>query len=416
MKKLTNKSKNFLKEYKSGGDMPKAQRGIGFRAYDPYKDVDNQISVLKSAGASYLGAKTFNDAYFNSSLRDDPDRAQRLSQRSSTISGLLGGINSAFSMVGEARDYKIEMQRIAERRAMQYNRVPYDRYAYNEQNVNAYNNTAYQRGGSVKHLFAPPHFRDDMFVKDLNSVNRIRSLGQSTYRPDYTYTYDQNQNQSHQNFIYPFTPKNNMGILDTIPVPYMNRSLATPSKHTSTDRFRERKMGGRTLKYQDGGMVEDAPPDDGPIVYDSTQGFFDNTALSFDNYEPKDIAPLINDEIDYSNIRPSIGGMPLSSKPLSNDVKNILDHLYSKMNIRPSSTNTGKHNEGSRHYHGEAFDLGLNKSFGGSMQKLQDFKADFIKQQATNPLYRKFKLVDESVRPKGQKVWEGAHLHVELAR
>jgi hypothetical protein len=70
-------------------------------------------------------------------------------------------------------------------------------------------------------------------------------------------------------------------------------------------------------------------------------------------------------------------------------------------------TVTGKnekknHNPGSRHYVGEAIDV---RTMGRTNEDIAAFMA-FMRSQG-------YIVVDERVRPKGQAVWGGPHIHVE---
>src|SRR5687768_2251179 len=61
---------------------------------------------------------------------------------------------------------------------------------------------------------------------------------------------------------------------------------------------------------------------------------------------------------------------------------------------------TGGHNKGSKHYAGQAIDVEHN-----------GVDVDALSRAASA---RGFKLRDERTRPKGQKVWGGSHLHIEV--
>lgn len=86
-----------------------------------------------------------------------------------------------------------------------------------------------------------------------------------------------------------------------------------------------------------------------------------------------------------------------------NNFKDIVA-LAEKENFTVTSTNSGKHNVGSKHYLGLAIDVRTRDKTA--------FKCDqFIK------LCREKGLVvrDERRKPPGQKVWSGAHLHIEIS-
>jgi hypothetical protein len=141
------------------------------------------------------------------------------------------------------------------------------------------------------------------------------------------------------------------------------------------------------------------------VIFDSTQ--------PDDDDEPDEIP--VNDDgdgPDLSRFTPTFGNVSRAKEPVR-EIQIALG-LLGRMGIKPSSTVGGEHNTGSKHYHGHAFDLGLNTSFGGDMEKLRTFMREFPNQQRRYPVLERLKLRDETVRPKGQKVWSGAHLHLEL--
>ncbi|MDB5100948.1 MAG: penicillin-resistant DD-carboxypeptidase [Cyanobacteria bacterium RYN_339] len=70
-----------------------------------------------------------------------------------------------------------------------------------------------------------------------------------------------------------------------------------------------------------------------------------------------------------------------------------------------TSTNTGHHNVGSAHYQGRAIDVRVRDK---TPAQVAAFKRDA---QAHGFIVR-----DERSHPKGQKVWSGAHLHLEIPR
>lgn len=173
-------------------------------------------------------------------------------------------------------------------------------------------------------------------------------------------------------------------------------------------RYRERKMGGY---YQDGGLNLD--PEPAPVqqvTFDSTDDYEPAQDLSYD--DDLDELPMDDDGIDLAAFKPNLGNDSHKAAPLNRQVSLLIDML----GVKPSSTNTGNHNKNSLHYSGNAFDVGLNTSFGGSTQKMREFKDKFLEMQRTNPLYAQFELVDETTRPKGQEVWSGAHYHIQLKR
>jgi hypothetical protein len=85
-------------------------------------------------------------------------------------------------------------------------------------------------------------------------------------------------------------------------------------------------------------------------------------------------------------------------------LKSLID--FAKANkFDVTSTTGGKHNVGSKHYKGRAIDVRTKNK---TPEQINQFMA----------LARKagFRVLDERVRPKGQKKWDGEHLHVELMK
>lgn len=84
-----------------------------------------------------------------------------------------------------------------------------------------------------------------------------------------------------------------------------------------------------------------------------------------------------------------------------------------KMGLNPSSVEGGTHNTNSLHMKGKALDLGLNSTFGGSQQKMNEFY-DFLNSPEGKRQFPNIKVRDERKKPIGQKIWSGSHLHLEL--
>ena len=83
----------------------------------------------------------------------------------------------------------------------------------------------------------------------------------------------------------------------------------------------------------------------------------------------------------------------------------VLTQFAKEHNLTVGSTTGGRHNTGSLHYSGNAFDA---KGSGA----LDDAAVKTLSERAAE---RGIKLRDERRRPRGQKVWGGPHLHFEYA-
>ncbi len=76
--------------------------------------------------------------------------------------------------------------------------------------------------------------------------------------------------------------------------------------------------------------------------------------------------------------------------------------LAKKHGLRVTSTTGGRHNKGSLHGRGRAIDV---RTRGVSSRRLNAFIADARKHG--------YQVHDERVRPRGQKVWSGPHIHIQ---
>ena len=76
--------------------------------------------------------------------------------------------------------------------------------------------------------------------------------------------------------------------------------------------------------------------------------------------------------------------------------------LAHKHGLQVTSTTGGKHNKGSLHARGRAMDV---RTRGVSSRKLTAFMRDAKKQG--------YQVMDERVRPRGQAVWSGPHIHIQ---
>ena len=163
---------------------------------------------------------------------------------------------------------------------------------------------------------------------------------------------------------------------DYTPVPYDRNSY----RAYATDFYQSYQTGGETGQWYTPGYTEEVTED-----------------LDFDS--------MVNEMFkDDSEPYPQSGGFqPANIYPTV--------ELLKSMGLNPSSVDDGVHNEGSKHGRGLAVDLGINTTFGGDENKMKFFK-DFFH---SNPyLFPGVKLIDESVRPKNQKVWTAPHYHLEI--
>jgi hypothetical protein len=164
------------------------------------------------------------------------------------------------------------------------------------------------------------------------------------------------------------------------------------------------RMMERNHEKQEGGQTEDLYSENFQSPYQEQAPVYDPT----EDYNTMVMDWIFSDQSagQSSFEEPTIfSSMGVPAAP-------VVDKLKA-MGINPSSVNTGKHNEGSLHYQGRAIDLGLNTSFGGDMRKMKAFY-NYLNSDEGKKEFPGVKVVDESVRPAGQKVWGGSHLHLEI--
>lgn len=77
--------------------------------------------------------------------------------------------------------------------------------------------------------------------------------------------------------------------------------------------------------------------------------------------------------------------------------------IVEEMNWRVTASKGGRHNTGSKHYKGKAVDVSVK------------FKSEYDIILLTHTLTEKgYVVVDERIRPSGQRVWTGPHLHIYI--
>jgi hypothetical protein len=103
-----------------------------------------------------------------------------------------------------------------------------------------------------------------------------------------------------------------------------------------------------------------------------------------------------------STAKPVVNNQTFSNTKFS--LKGLID--FAKTNKwAVTSTTGGVHNVGSNHGKGRAIDVSVKNK---TSQQIADFK-----KLAQNKGYR---VLDERVRPKGQKKWDGPHLHLDFKK
>lgn len=182
----------------------------------------------------------------------------------------------------------------------------------------------------------------------------------------------------------------------------------------------------KNSKYQTAGEYneEDTEEPTAPKEVDDSSGQYDystyeNIKTDEETFDEDDLPFTVTPEgEEYLNSRPRY---KIDMSVFSNfdddvpaETSNIIPVVTElrKLGLNPSSINTGQHNTGSKHYQNKAVDLGLNTTFGGNPKKMEDFIQYYNK--VLKPKYPNLSLHDERKQPKGQKVWSGNHLHLEI--
>lgn len=374
------------------GKNPKAQYGLGFRFSNPY----DPTGIVANAANAYLGtnleAKGFQYRK-DGTQRYDDNRVKLLSGLSAGMNALTG-ISNAY---GQSMDNKREVERLRGIRDNEYYNVPTDRYAYNPQAQNSRQNTFYQTGGMVQEstFYQLPPLSQLPQLPDT-------SLGLTGQRKD---DYLKAMEALDEDRVKLAMSVGKANVAVGYGVDYLSQPMPTYKKF----RYREKKQGG--YEYQDGGRVE-------PDFYDApTEETFDSTVGGVDTDTDNGPAFFLNgqpEEYDYSAYIPQLahehqnghqnerGNLPIAP---------VLEKLKS-MGLKPSSVNTGIHSVNSLHQKGRAVDLGINTTFGGSREKMLEFKRWF---EANPDEFPGVKLSDETTRPGGTaRGYTGSHYHLYI--
>lgn len=363
-----------------------AQYGLGYRFSNPY----NYSDIPVAAATSYL---SMNNTLNGMQFREDGTQRYTDNQikNFSLASAGLGAINSLGNAYGQRQDNKREQERLQRIKDSEYYNVPLDRYAYNSQSQNSRQNNYYQDGGFYNQKL--PTFEMPASTTKVN-VKPVSLDSLNLYKADQINYNNVTQIEMERMKMLMEYPK---GTVQQI----VNGASNTP--YTKKFRYREKQDGGyipdTENDFYDTPINETYQSNDNDDAFDKSDFFLNSSVNSIE-------------EADYSAYVPKFAH---EDDDFMGKHGNRIDPVVKKlkeMGLNPSSINTGKHNANSKHYHGKAVDLGLNTTFKGNVKKMNEFKNWFNNQGKSS--FPGVKLIDESRRPNGQKVWSGAHLHLEL--
>lgn len=388
---MNRSNSDILKSIMDIGKNPKAQYGLGFRFSNPY----DATGIVANAANAYLGTNLEARGFQyreDGTQRYDDNRVKLLSGLSAGMSALTG-ISNAY---GQNMDNKREAERLRRIRDNEYYNVPTDRYAYNPQAQNSRQNVFYQTGGIAQES---TFYQLPLLPQTVDTSLMLTGQRKSDYLSAVNSIEDERVKLAMS------VGKANVAI--GYGVDYMSKPVPTHTKF----RYREKKHGG--YEFQDGGQVEQTESPDfyeAPIeeTFDSTtDGGADADPAFFLNGEPE--------EFDYSAYTPKLAHEHRVESPKEHGnlpIAPVLEKLKS-MGLKPSSVNTGTHSVNSLHYRGRAVDLGINTTFGGSREKMTEFKRWF--ETNGERVFPGVKLSDETTRPGGTaRGYTGSHYHLYI--
>lgn len=325
---------------------------------------------------------------------------------------LLGGISLLGSLANwneNNQRQNIVNQNRAYTNANNYINVPFDN-RYGSYNQDMFNNSSFQDGGLVSQL----GYRKDSPYKnepylDINSSNISMS---NVDQPLLAIS-----NLGERRIMFPKKNYQFQGdVVREIPIQNYLKKRFQDGGEQSTEPQYESWQQGYEAKIEDNPTKANSVEDyikDNPFDYDMIEQF----GQLFSEKSEVIVDPQVEEWNIWNNYEDSsVSQNNYFNQPQEESVNNIIPivNQLQSMGLKPSSVNTGEHNENSLHYQNRAVDLGLNTTFGGNENKMQEFinkQLPLLKQQ-----YPNLKLRDERTKPNGQKVWSGSHLHLELPK
>lgn len=434
MKKLTNKAKAFLEKYQLGG-MP---------YINPAEDFDWEIWNSANNQGDAAQVPFLSPNQLNSDSKSFQPSAQTAQDNSSNdflnaipaIGKLALGISSIIGAGKQRREAK-RMQkefeadtkrRMEEGRTNNFYATPYTTGRYSNFGKSY---SAFQQGGLSDQidLFSQMYNQSEMAKQNTNQSiqdfysqlltskkNKAKQMQAEGFQNigsgamdalkmflqqggNVPLTKEEKRNSDHLfKRITPDTTKTVLVASTSKPTFNPNSTKLNSSKTKSRDRFRE---------HQDGGLMEGSED-----LYSENfmSPFEEEQAPTSTGFENEIQNWIFEDEElpkDYS-----VNDYYFSQNQANRPIQSVVDQL-TLLGLKPSSIDSGTHNVGSKHYEGKAVDLGLNTTFGGDKNKMDEFY-QFLNSPEGKKRFPNVKVRDERNKPKDQQVWSGSHLHLEI--
>ena len=142
----------------------------------------------------------------------------------------------------------------------------------------------------------------------------------------------------------------------------------------------------------------------GPLTQAAVRRFQEAQGLGTDGIAGPKTHGALAKAPDPNAPRPAPAPVPPADGQGARDYKDLARFAEAR-GFTVTSTNGGKHNTGSAHYQGRAIDV-----------RTRDKSSAQVEQFIREARAAGFVVHDERSRPRGQKVWSGPHLHLEIAR
>lgn len=188
------------------------------------------------------------------------------------------------------------------------------------------------------------------------------------------------------------------------------------NKIKSKPRYRMKQEGGEIDKDTESLYSEDfqSPNQDQGFSEQEIQNFLSSTVPGEEMQKNSNLLSWMFEEEPLethttNDIYHSTYGQDTSNVSTEIPVKPLVDQ-FSSLGINVGSINTGKHNPGSKHYSGKAFDIPGSKN--GGKQGLYRIY-NYLNSPEGKKQFPNIKVINEIEKPAG-KIGDANHLHIEL--